>query len=950
MPEEINYIGEHLIFGQIGYFVIILGFVAALFSSIAYFFATNNEDTSHFRTWRNLGRIGFTVHGVAIYTTIALTFYIMIQKYYEYVYVFEHVNDDLPFRYIFSAFWEGQEGSFMLWMFWHIFLGAILLIKGGKWEAPVLSVIMAIEVFINSMILGIYLGIYKIGSNPLALFRDTTQMPLFNNEDYVQQLAKFADGLNPLLQNYWMTIHPPTLFLGFASTAIPFAFAIAGLWRKDHKACLRPMLRWGLFSGAILGTGILMGGAWAYEALSFGGYWAWDPVENTSLVPWLLVLAGIHTNLIAKATGYSIKSTYLFYVLTFIMILYSTTLTRSGVLGDTSVHAFTEMGLENQLLLFIIFFTLGSIAFMIRGFSSVALPEKEETIFSKEFWMFIGSLVLLFSAILITFTTSIPVYNKVAELFGYDLGLTAPLEPIKHYNKYQVWIAIFIGLFSAASQFMRYREFNWKSHQKKFYLHIGISLVISGVLTYLASLWIQVGIWQYGLMLFFAMFTIISNLDVITFFGKAKGIKLSSFIAHAGFGIMLIGILASGLNKTHISTNPFAQRGLLPEDMLNENVLLIEDQPLFIKGYEVTYQGDSIVDNTRHFKVNYKRIDKMGNEYESFDLYPNALYNAKFTKVASFNPSTKHYLDRDIFSHISGLPPGEADIDDAKAKEDSLNYYPYSSFLNTPLEVFDTVEVKEFGLDTTVIKKFLVTIKDINRAPSHHEYKPEIGDLAIGLKMNVEYPENNENYDLEPIIVLRGSLIFNYAAQVNDLAIKVKLNEQTLDAIFTAEEKLAYQAFEFKPSDVVNYNGYKIKFSNFEKEPKHSAYLNEEGDIVVGAQIEVTDKNGQNYSAQPVYLIRENKPFIIKDEITSQGLHFQFVNINPATGIATINIAQYINEAKIPYLLAANSYRNDYIVLEAIIFPGINFFWLGSCMMMLGLFVGMFRANREKHA
>ena len=385
MPEEIQYIGEHLIFGQIGYFVILLGFVTALFSSIAYFFATNKEATPQFSSWRNLGRIGFTIHGISIYTTIALTFYIMIQKYYEYVYVFEHVSDTLPFRYIFSAFWEGQEGSFMLWMFWHIFLGAIILFKGGKWEAPVLSVLMAIEVFINSMILGIYVGVYKIGSSPLALFRDTAEMPLFNNEDYVSMLSKFADGLNPLLQNYWMTIHPPTLFLGFASTAIPFAFAIAGLWRKDHKSVLQPMLKWGLFSGAILGTGILMGAAWAYEALTFGGYWAWDPVENTSLVPWLLVLAGIHTNLIAKATGYSIKSTYLFYLLTFIMILYSTTLTRSGILGDTSVHAFTEKGLENKLLLFIGFFTLGSIAFMARGFSSVAIPEKEETIFSREF-------------------------------------------------------------------------------------------------------------------------------------------------------------------------------------------------------------------------------------------------------------------------------------------------------------------------------------------------------------------------------------------------------------------------------------------------------------------------------------------------------------------------------------------------------------------------------------
>ena len=948
MPEEIQYIGEHLIFGQIGYFVIILGFVAALFSSVAYFFATNNEDTSEYGSWRKLGRIGFTTHGIAIYTTIALTFYIMLQKYYEYSYVFEHVSDDLPFRYIFSAFWEGQEGSFMLWMFWHIFLGAIIMFKAGKWEAPVLSVLMAIEAFITSMILGLYIGVYKIGSNPLALFRDTSDMPLFNNEDYVSMLGKFADGLNPLLQNYWMTIHPPTLFLGFASTAIPFAFAIAGLWRKDHKASLQPMLKWGLFSGAILGTGILMGAAWAYEALSFGGYWAWDPVENTSLVPWLLVLAGIHTNLIARATGYSIKSTYLFYILTFIMILYSTTLTRSGILGDTSAHAFTEMGLENQLLLFILFFTFASIAFMARGFKSVPVEEKEETIFSREFWMFIGSLVLLFSAILITFTTSIPVYNKVAELFGYDLNLTSPLEPIKHYNKYQVWIAIFVGLFSAVSQVLRYREFNWKGHQKKFAIHIGASLAITAVLTYLTSYWIQLGTWQYAMMLFFGILTIVSNLDVITFLGKAKGINLSSFIAHAGFGLMVIGILASGLNKSYISTNPFAQRGLLPEDMINENVRLFEDQPMFIKGYEVTYKGDSIVDKTRYFKVNYKRIDKMGNSYESFDLYPNALYNPQFTKIATFNPSTKHYLDHDIFSRISGLAPGEQDIEEAQAIEDSLDYFDYSAFLNIPIEVFDTVHITEFGLDTTVIKKFLVTINDVNRAPVHHEYKPEVGDLAVGLKMNVQYPEEDKSFDLEPVIVLRGSLLFNYAAQVNELALKVKLNEQTLDAIFTPESKLGYQAFDLKPGDDVNFNGYNVKFLNFEKEPAHPSYIKEDGDIGVGASLEITDTEGQKFNAQPIYLIRKNNPFILKDEISNLGLHFQFVKIDPKTGIVTINIAQHQKNSEIAFELAANSFRTDYIVLEAVVFPGINLVWLGTCMMMLGLFVGMGRRLREK--
>jgi cytochrome c-type biogenesis protein CcmF len=148
-----------------------------------------------------------------------------------------------------------------------------------------------------------------------------------------------------------MVIHPPVLFLGFASTIIPFGFAYAGLLNKDHS-WTRVSLSWTCFSAAVLGTGIMMGAAWAYESLSFGGYWAWDPVENASLVPWLVLIAGLHTNLIYKHTGYSLKSTYLFYIFSFSLVLYSTFLTRSGILGDTSVHAFTGADMTPQLILF----------------------------------------------------------------------------------------------------------------------------------------------------------------------------------------------------------------------------------------------------------------------------------------------------------------------------------------------------------------------------------------------------------------------------------------------------------------------------------------------------------------------------------------------------------------------------------------------------------------------
>ena len=317
--EEIQYIGEHLLPGKIGHFALVASFVASLLAAVAYYFATEKRAEESYISWRNIGRASYLAHGLGIFIVIGTMFYLMINQYYEYQYVQAHVSEDLPFKYIFSAFWEGQEGSFLLWMFWHIILGVVLIGTAKKWEAPVMSVLASIQLFIGSMILGLYLGVgdfvTKIGSNPLLLLRDTLDAPIFANADYVSLLK--GTGLNPLLQNYWMTIHPPTLFLGFASTAIPFCFAIAGLWTKEHKAWLKPALSWALFSAAILGTGILMGGAWAYEALSFGGYWAWDPVENMSLVPWIILLAGVHTNLISKSTGHSVRATYIFYLLTF---------------------------------------------------------------------------------------------------------------------------------------------------------------------------------------------------------------------------------------------------------------------------------------------------------------------------------------------------------------------------------------------------------------------------------------------------------------------------------------------------------------------------------------------------------------------------------------------------------------------------------------------------------
>ena len=307
MIEAVQYVGEHVWPGRIGHFFVILHFLSALLAALSFYRV--QQGSPHNNQWYKTASWSFHIHGVSLFAIMIMVFYVMINKYYEYAYVMEHVSDDLPMRYIISAFWEGQEGSFILWSFWHIFLGWFIMWKEDKkWSVPVLAVLSLVQAVLASMLLGIYIGSVKIGINPTLLLRDMVDAPIFANAEYISLLQ--GKGLNILLQNYWNTIHPPTLFLGFAACTIPFAYAVAGLWSRRYLEFPKKVLPWTLFAAGLLGLGILMGSAWAYEALSFGGYWAWDPVENTSLVPWMILVAGIHSVLIARATGHSYRSSF----------------------------------------------------------------------------------------------------------------------------------------------------------------------------------------------------------------------------------------------------------------------------------------------------------------------------------------------------------------------------------------------------------------------------------------------------------------------------------------------------------------------------------------------------------------------------------------------------------------------------------------------------------------
>src|SRR6187402_1679373 len=408
-----DYIGEHLLPGQIGHLFVILSFVASIIAAVAYFISARAANPADEASWKKLGRAAFFIDVISVLGIFVILFFLIYNHRYEYQYVYKNSGNDLEPKYILSSLWSASEGSFILWTVWHAVLGVVLIFTSKKWEAPVMSVLSFAQVCLATMMLGIYFFGTKIGSSPFTLFREQMpDLPVFQFADYATRI-KDGNGLNMLLQNYWMVIHPPILFLGFASTVIPFSFAMGGLMTKKYGDWVKPALPWALFSACILGVGVMMGGAWAYESLSFGGYWAWDPVENASMVPWLILIAGLHTMVIYKATGHSLRASFLFSILCFVFILYSTFLTRTGILGDTSVHAFAESGrpMFNLIRIFLFVFTVPTLILYFVHFKRIPSVNKEETTSSREFWMFIGALVFFLSAMFIIAKTSIPVIN-----------------------------------------------------------------------------------------------------------------------------------------------------------------------------------------------------------------------------------------------------------------------------------------------------------------------------------------------------------------------------------------------------------------------------------------------------------------------------------------------------------------------------------------------------------
>lgn len=787
-----EYIGEQLLPGQLGHLFIVLSLVASLIATFSYFRSTQSKNDLDAVYWKKLARIAFITEVISVFAIFIILFYIISNHLFEYKYAWQHSSRSLEVKYLLACFWEGQEGSFLLWSVWHCVLGLILIKTSKKWEAPVMTVVSLMQFALATMIAGIYFFGWKMGTNPFILLRDSGvldnapalhingDVALGLRQDYMLSI-KDGNDLNPLLQNYWMVIHPPVLFMGFASTIVPFAYVIASLWKKNFGEWTKPALPWALFSAAVFGVGIMMGAMWAYESLTFGGYWAWDPVENASLVPWLILISGIHTLLIYKNSGHSLRATHLFFILAFGFVLYSTFLTRSGVLGDTSVHAFTDLGMNMQLLLFLLIFVLPALVMFIVRYQKIPTIHKEESTSSREFWMFIGSLVFFLSALVIIGKTSIPVVNKIL-----GTKIAPPEKAEFSYNQIMVFIAIIIAVLTAVTQYLKYKGTNTKAFLRKILIPTLIAAVIATLILvvgkvnyeketygFMAAIWIAVAC---------SVYTIVANAAYIWLGLKGKLRLSGGSISHLGFGLVLLGILISSSNKEVLSNNIGGIPAPLDKNEdPRENLTLVKGLTIDMGKYSLTYEGDSAHPKKQlsYYKVRFKSKDGK----EEFVLTPNSFVNYKGNEGLMSNPDSRHYWNHDVFTYITSISNPDKSKDTTTFKQNELKpgdtlFYSSGFIIYQEIKENKDLPVELFGTNGSLHE---ARLKVHSKTGSTYSIAPKLA-IAKGNEMSL------------PDTVLAESIVLQLEKinPDNSITLGIKESDGVMDYITLKAYKFPY--------------------------------------------------------------------------------------------------------------------------------------------------------------
>ena len=379
-----------------------LSFGFSILTVLTLLIYTRNQDQRLFLVGQ---RLALCVSFFIFLATFILSYQLIISNF-DIDYVARYTSIETPTIYKISALWAGQSGSLLFWLFILSIFSTITIIQNQNKHHQLMPWVI-ISLTITQMF---FLILTNYVTNP---FKPT-------EADFV---VVNGNGLNPLLQNITMAIHPPTLYLGYVGFSVPFAFAISALVNRDTSPLwIQSIRRWVLVAWLFLSMGIILGGWWAYQELGWGGYWAWDPVENASFMPWLTATAFLHSIIIQEKKDMLRLWNMVLIILTFTLCIFGTFLTRSGVMS--SVHSFTESSLGPIFLSFVFFILFTSFGLMYKRLDDLKSPRKIESFTSRESGFLFNNMVFVVLCFAVFWGTLFPVISEAVR--GTKITVGAP--------------------------------------------------------------------------------------------------------------------------------------------------------------------------------------------------------------------------------------------------------------------------------------------------------------------------------------------------------------------------------------------------------------------------------------------------------------------------------------------------------------------------------------------
>lgn len=522
------------------------------------------------------GRVGVFGSLVTVSALWLMLVALFLARRFEIAYVFQYSSTSLDTFFTIAASWAGQPGSFALWALFSTIVAVLLVGHTRHFEPYVLTIFMAVQTILLILVL--------IG-NPFAPLTDPQTGMLF------MPPPTEGHGLNPLLHNFWMIIHPPVVFLGYALTTVPFAFALGGLLRYDYDGWVVRALPWTLAAWAFLGLGILLGAYWAYETLGWGGYWAWDPVENSSLVPWLVLTALLHSMLVQRTHGGLRRTNVVLSIVAYLTVAYATFLTRSGVLSNFSVHSYVAAGMQSALVIFMLVILVSSLVIVLRRLFDMPIRSLNAHFLSRDNFLVLGTLVLLVIGTIVVLGTSMPVISAIPgvghtlqDIFGSTFEINdgsamtgQPLEDGRFnlapsfYETTTPILALVMMVLLVFAPLLGWHEANPRTLLRTMRWPF-VAAVVSTIIA------IILGVRQ-GMSLAFILVSILAmGTNILTIVRTVRGgggwLFVGGQVAHVGLCLLILGVIGS---KVYASPD--------------ERVIISTDETVSIYGFDLTFQG-----------------------------------------------------------------------------------------------------------------------------------------------------------------------------------------------------------------------------------------------------------------------------------------------------------------------------------------------------------------------